>query len=208
MYLINRMRHFNGGDVKKTMGACVEVAAAATEVSGIPISVWTVNYHPFGAAVAWSARLESIAEYEAMTAKLGDSEDFLKLSEKVAKRMPGHATVDSLHQIVAGSLPETPAEYVALTQARAANSRRHEAAIWGAELAAAASKSLDVATAFAVGVYGAYGTMSWITAHPDAKSLDDTRTKMVADEALAAQMDAGGDLVQPDATQVLMRRIN
>ena len=207
MYIFNRVRPFGGQDVMKVMATSVEVAELVNEVTGLDVSVWNVMYHPMGGAIAWSARFESLASYEAMNEKLFASEDYLKLVQKLTTLMPG-MSVDTMNQVIAGTLGDKPAKYVTVVQGLAANSHQREAAEWGADLAIKAGKAMDVPTVFAVGAYGNYGALSWISSAEDAASLDDARNKLMADESIQSLVDDGGHLVQPGATQILLRRMN
>lgn len=206
MYLFSRVRAFDGRNSEKVITTAGELAADVAALTGIPVFTWQVMYHPTGSALAWSARVETMAQLEGANEKMAASDELRSKSEKIAELMGG-TPVDSLNQVVAGSLGDKPAKYVSVTTARAANSHQKEAVEWGADLAVQVSKALDVPVAFAVSAFGNYGTLSWISAVEDAAGLDDSRGKLMASESLQRLIDDGGHLVQSEATQILLRRL-
>lgn len=207
MYIFTRTRPFEGRNPKEAIEASVQIAEMVTEVTGNQVSVWSSLYHPMGNAITWSARVETLAQYEAMSDKVMSSDKVMKQLAKVSDLMPG-AMIDNMVQVVAGSLGPKPAKYVTIVQGQAANSHQREAVAWGADLAVKAGRAMDIPVVFAMGVFGNYGSMSWISSVEDADGLDDTRGKLIANETLQALIDEGGHLVQPYATQILLRRIN
>lgn len=50
--------------------------------------------------------------------------------------------------------------------------------------------------------------MAWITSSNDVATIDDARGKMMADAVLQDAIDDGSGSVQPEATNILLRRLN
>lgn len=206
MYIFGRMRSLDGRNTQAIMTGAVELAELVSSTIGIPIFTWQAQYGPTGNAVGWSMRVDSMAALEAANDTMAASAEVMTKSQALLDVWNG-VSIDTLNQVVAGSLGDTPAKYISVTSTRAAPGHQVDAAEWGAALAEKASESMDIPIAFVVGVFGSYGTLGWITALGDAAGLDETRGKLMADTSLAEMIDAGSDFVQADATNVLLRRI-
>ena len=207
MYIFSRQRSVNPASFRDAVGHAVGIAELVTDITGTEVFVWMSQFGPEGPAITWSSRVDSMSDLDTRSSQLMTSDAYAERIEEIDDSFTGAAT-DSLIEIVSGTLASTPTQYVAVTQALAAPGRIREAVAWGADLAEKASTTLDVPVAFGVGVYGPYGSMGWLAAHDDADSMDQSRAKMMADETLQTAIDDGGDLVQPHASQMLLRRLN
>lgn len=208
MYIFSRRRLIHPGRFRQAIGDGVAVATAVTELTDVPVMVWMSQYDPEGAAMIWSARFETMTEIDGAFAQLMESDGYQDQVEALDGLFEGQ-TVDSLIEIVAGGLGDTgPAPFVSVIQATAANGRQQEALAWGIDITEKAASALSLPVAFGVGVYGRYGSMGWITSYDDVATIDDARGKMMADAVLQDAIDGGSGNVQPDATNILLRRLN
>jgi hypothetical protein len=207
MYIFSRRRLIHPGRFRQALGDGVAVATTVTELTDVPVMVWMSQYDPDGAAMVWSARFETMTEIDGAFAELMGSDGYQDQVEALDGLFEGQP-VDSLIEIVAGGLGDAPAPLVSVVQAVAANGRQQEAIAWGVDIAEKAASALSLPVAFGVGAYGRYGSMGWITSYEDVATIDDARGKLMADAVLQDAIDDGSGNVQPDATNILLRRLN
>lgn len=207
MYIFNRQRMIDGAEVQKAMSEGPAIAEFVTELTGVAVSTWVSQFHPLGASMAWSARFESMAELDDKLAVMATSADYQKRAAKLDSFFEGQA-VDNLVQIVGGATADSPPSIVGVVQAEVANTHHREARAWGVETAVKVSKALDVPVAFGVAAYGPYAGMTWITSYQDASEIDQARSKLMVDDALQELIDEGGEFLQANPIQFLLRRIN
>jgi hypothetical protein len=207
MYVFSRFRPSEGTNNKAIHEGLIGVADMVRDVTGISVYVWQAQYHPSGNGWVSSCRVDSPAELETAWAAMANSSELAARMESIAGLMP-HPPVDSLDQVVAGTLGEQPARLVNITTARASNGQQQKAVTWGAELSARATEAIDVPVVFMLGAYGDYGTMKWLAGYETAADMDAARGKLMASETVRHLIDEGGEYVQTDAFAFMLRRVH
>ncbi len=207
MYIFSRFRPSEGRNNKAIHDGLVEVAEMVHDLTGVRVYVWQAQYHPAGNGWVASCRIDSFAELEAVWADMATSAELSDRIESISELMP-HPPIDSLDQILAGTLGEQPAHLVNITTARAANGHQQKAVTWGAELSARATETIGVPIVFTLGAYGDYGTLKWLASYETAADMDAAHGKMMASETLQHLIDDGGEYVQTDALAFMLRRVH
>ncbi|HEU4841627.1 MAG TPA: hypothetical protein VFT09_09300, partial [Ilumatobacteraceae bacterium] len=162
MYIVSRRRGINQARGRDALATAVEAGARAGEMLGMPVFVWSSLFSIEGAAVAWSARVEHLADAVAIDDTLFADDDFAGWVEENDGLFVG-SNADSIWQVVHGAPTGPPKQYLQATRAVCGNGTVSDAMALGVELAEAAAGITGVPVMFVTGVTGAYGAVGWLS---------------------------------------------
>ena len=164
MYIFNRSISANRSQLMEATAAAVEVAAMATKIGGIEVSVFGSVFGTPVNTIAWSSLVESQAQLQEATEKLLGNAEYL-------------AWVDS-HGDLFESAPTTGCRRSCLE------------------------------SAFAMEVYGAYGSVVWLTGADSMAELDALQQlQMSSAEYQALGVEAGSLFIEGSGANSLIQRI-
>jgi len=207
MYLFARRRSINPAHARAAIGPAVEAASRARDVTGLAIWVWNPVLSPEMGTVAWTTRVEHLAELQAADDKLMSSTEFGEWIEQNDSRFVGPLE-DSVLQVLHGTPADQPGAYVQVARATCANGSMSEAMGLGVEVADVASRVTGLATLFGAGVTGAYGGVAWLTGAPDLAAVQAANAALAGDDEWRKLIDRAGHAFQPGVTSSLLRRLN
>ena len=150
-------------------GAAIEVAGMVTSITGISVNVYLTRYGQPINNLRWSCRVESQTEMQKATDTLMADAGYVEWVGKHAHLFEV-APTDLLANVISSSGMENgPAAFYSVLTATAANGRMADAVAFGVRAQQFVAEATKLSTAFATGVYGAFGTVTWLTG---ANSMD------------------------------------
>lgn len=175
-----------------------ETRAAASEKMGIEISLWAAGFGAPIGAMAFTARVEGIADLAAKAAPLADDAAYQDLLARGADLMVGPPS-DSLATPLHGDLGDPPAvgSFAAVTSAAVANGKYAEAIGWGVEVAQHVTTVTGTPVGLMMQEYGQFGVLTWIGVSADAAGVDASMEAMNGDAAYIAKLSEAGDMFVP-----------
>jgi len=197
------------GPFDEMMAFAAGMRELVSDRSGREIALWSVSFGaPIGTLI-YSARVEGIADLQAIGATLmGDAEYHAKLA---AGRHLGTAPpVDGLATPIHGELGAVPpvGSVGVVTTATIANGKYAEAIGWGVEMAQYVESVIGSPTLFLMPDFGGFGQVTWISVTPDGASADAAGQKVNADAGYLGKIAAAGDLfAQGSGHRSLLTRI-
>ena len=208
MFIFNRSTTLNRHRMLEATMASIEVAALVTKITGVDINVFATRYGEPGNTMAWTCRVDSQAELDALTTKLMANEDYLAWIGSKSE-MFETATVDRLSSIISSTLtPEVKKYYTVLT-AQAASGQMGAAIDFGVRAQQLVAEKTGLATAFMTGVYGPFGTVGWITGGATMADIDKLWALQMGDadyHALVAE--AGPLFIETSGQTMLIEKLN
>ncbi|MEO6651239.1 MAG: hypothetical protein ABIP17_01110 [Ilumatobacteraceae bacterium] len=191
------------------MGWAMEMRAMASDTMGTEIGLWSAGFGmPIG-SLAFTARVEGIADLVEKAGPLGDD------TEYAAKLAEGEAHVtgppeDSLATPLHGDLGDPPpvGSYAVVTSAVIANGRYVDAVGWGIDVAEHVTSLTDMPVMLLLQEYGTFGQLTWIGGAADAAGVDASAAATNGDGDYIAKLSAAGELFVPGSgNRVLVTRI-
>jgi hypothetical protein len=208
MYIFNRSTTLNRHRLMEATGAAVEVAGMVSEITGMAVSVFASRFGQPLNTIGWSTRLESQAELQAATDKLIANEDYLGWISSHTELFEA-APSDQLSTVVSSTLAAEPKRFYTLLTAAAANGRLADAVAFGVRAQQFVADTTGMATAFMSGVYGAFGTVAWLTGADSMGELDDLVAMQMTNADYHALVAEAGPLFLPGSgTTGLIEKIN
>lgn len=197
MMLFNRQLNLHGSP-RQTMPWVAAVTEHVNKTTGIGATCWAGLFGVPVGAVAWSARLDSQADFVAATASLAADDAYQTLIEQSEAfvREPG---TDRLMEIVFGvptSIP--PVGAVALVTTATANVERIPDAIaWGADVMQHAQSIGGGSAYFGPSVFGQFGELGWLAVYDDMAACDKARVALNNDPGYMGKLGASAGLFVP-----------
>ncbi|MGI9624969.1 MAG: hypothetical protein ACR2PK_19230 [Acidimicrobiales bacterium] len=198
------------GAPSEVMPAAVAVTERVKDITGRDIGLWVGGPgFPVG-TLNWAMRIESHSD-------IGDIGDALnadsKFNDLVGAMMQyrGGDTVDAVRSLIHG----TPADdlppvgsMVSATTAQIANGNIAAAMQWGSEVAEMVTGITGSNVNFYRDLYGAFGSVSWLSGQPDGAGIDAAQAALAAAPEYLAKIDEGAPLFIPGtANQGIATRI-
>jgi hypothetical protein len=183
------------GDPAKTMAWASEVAAMASAKMGTDVSVWAAGFGAPLGAMAFTARVEGIADLMAKSAPLGgDAAYMAKVAE--GRAMMAGPPEDSLATPLHGELGDPPpiGSFAVVTNAVIANGKFAEAVSWGIDVAQHVTSLTGMPVGLMMQEFGTFGQLTWIGISADAAGVDATAAASAGDADYIAKLSAAGDL--------------
>jgi hypothetical protein len=175
-----------------------EIRAAASDVMGTEIGLWAAGFGAPVGALAFTARVEGVADLAAKAAPLADDSTYQHLLTKGAELVTGPAS-DSLATPLHGDLGDPPpvGSYAVVTNATIANGKYAEAVGWGIDVAQHVTSLTGLPVAMLMQEYGQFGVLTWIGISADAEGVDKSAQAMNGDADYISKLSAAGDLFVP-----------
>jgi len=189
------------------MAVAMEAATRASDIMGMPVSLWTPVFSAEINTAVWTATAEHLSAFETGGDALANSADFMDWIEQNDSMFQGSVD-DAVLQIVSGSAtPDEPPAYVNVTRAVAANGSVTEAMTMGVELAQVVERVTGMPMVFGTYVTGSYASVAWGAAVSDLDAAEAANAAMAASDELRKLIDSAGHVYQPGVTGTLLRRL-
>ena len=170
MYLFSRSTIATLGREFDAIPAAIEVGAMVTKITGREVNVFTAHFGAPGGSVMWSARADSLADLEEVTAKLMADPGYLEKLESMNGLFMTPAE-DRFARFITPPM-EATSKYYGVTSAAMANGKFADAMAFGIEAAEYIGKSLKAPSAFVKAAYGGFGDVTWITGFDTMAEVD------------------------------------
>lgn len=186
-----------------------EIRAAASSRMGIEIGLWAAGFGAPIGAMAFTARVDGIADLAAKAAPLADDAAYQDLLARGADLIVAPPT-DSLATPLHGDLGDPPpvGSYAVVTNATVGNGKYAEAVGWGADVSQHVTALTGMPITMLMQEYGPFGVLTWIGVSADAAGVDKSAQAMNGDADYIAKLSAAGDLFVPGSgTRSLATRV-
>jgi hypothetical protein len=196
MYVFNRIRTANAVDLPAARLLAPKIAAAASKVTGRPITAFETQFgHPGG--ISWSTIVKDMADLAEMSAKLASDPAIQAL---VTQGLPlwGLAE-DHLIFIVASSISSSENSYYASTSALPAPGKIADAIAYGIKVQEHVTKA-GFAGMFGSSVFGPFGEVGWLLGADSSGGLDAFQDFQHTDAGLASLIGEAGPLFVPGSS--------
>lgn len=209
MYLFSRSRRLEPRFARRGMAWASEMAAKATQTTGLEVSAWSEVFGPGVGTLSWTTMIPDLTALEQGMDKLAVDEEYWTAIEQGAELFSGF-TEDRLMQIIHGEPdPDRRPSYVAVVRARITNGHLVDGIGFGVEIAQKATAVTGHATAFVSAATGGYGEVAWLTGFEDIAQGQEGQAKLMADPEWLQMLDAkAGKVYQNDADQRMYRRLS
>jgi len=183
----------------------IDMAAEATAKMGTEVALWAGGIGAPVGSMAFTARVEGIADLAAKVAPLAEDADYQAKLAKGADIIVGPAT-DSLATPLHGELgaPSAVGSFAVVTNAQIANGQYAEAIGWGIDVAQHVTSLSGMPVMVLMQEYGPFGTLTWIGISEDAAGVDASTAATNGDADYVAKLSAAGDLFVPGSGQRMM----
>ncbi len=197
MQLFTRQLMTGGPEAEASTWAS-EMAAAASATMGTEVALWAVSFGAPVGAIAFTMRVDGIADLLAKAAPLAGDAGYQAKLAKGATIMVG-APEDSLATPLHGELGDPPpvGSMAVVTNAVVANGKYAEAVGWGIDVAQHVTSLSGMPVALLMQEYGAFGQLTWIGIGADAAAIDASATATNGDADYINKLSAAGDLFVP-----------
>jgi hypothetical protein len=179
-----------------------DMAAAASAKMGTEVALWRAGFGAPIGAMAFTTRVEGIADLMAKAAPLADDADYQAKLAKGAEIVVGPPQ-DSLATPLHGDLGDPPpvGAMAVVTNAVIANGRYAEAVGWGIDVAQHVTSLTGMPVGLMMQEYGAFGQLTWIGVGADAAAIDASAAATNGDAEYVQKLSAAGDLFVPGSGQ-------
>ncbi len=190
------------GPVAEAAAWATEMAAAASSKMGAEVALWSAGFGAPVGAMAFTVRVEGIADLMAKTAPLADDADYQAKLAKGAAIVVGPAQ-DSLATPLHGDLGDPPpvGSMAVVTNAVIANGQYEEAVGWGIDVAQHVTSLTGMPVGLMMQEYGTFGQLTWIGISADAAAVDASAAATNGDAAYIKKLSASGNLFVPGSGQ-------
>ncbi len=205
MYMFYRRGRIAGAEA---LGWAVEIAQAASEISGHQIDLWGTTYSEAFGTVSWTSWFEDLASLQAFSDKLNESDKYQQMAAKGTELIEGGVD-DGLMQLLAGAPdPEADPQFVSGVTAVGAAGNLERSVASGIEIAETASRITGLNTLFARAMTGPYGGIGWLTGYASMAEYEQAQNAMAADPAWIKLLDSteGAFVEDPTLTQATLYR--
>jgi len=179
-------------------GEATELALEAREVaakaSGLDLGLYMAGPGYPGNTFIFSAMVEDMATYAAAAGKLGESKDYLKISEKAVKHAIGPSE-NGIRSIVhmTGDAEIAVGDMLSSVTTQVRNGRYADAMAFGVEMTEYYNKGTGLDGAFLRSVAGDMGEVQWL-ARGSAADFDKAMAWEGSDAGYLERYESAGDL--------------
>jgi hypothetical protein len=207
MYLFARRRRVRVGHAREGFEWSVAMGQLVTEISGMPISVWTSAWSPEVGTIVWSTFSEDLAGLEALTDSIAADERYHELV--AAGESHFDATVDDRLSSVLYGAPGggTPPAYATSVRATIAAGRFAEGVGNAIVIAQGAEQRTGMPTMVTMELTGVYGTVSWLSGAPDIASVQAAGDALAGDPSWLEVVSTSSGCYVSGAEQLMYRRL-
>lgn len=197
MYIFGRSREANPQRYFEAVEAAVELGHMAANISGLQISVFATRYGEPGTTLRWSTRVESQAELQAAMDKLAGDPAYRKWLEAHAELFAGAPTSQLTSIVSAANITPVPRRFYTVLTATAANGKYADAIAFGVKGQQFVAEATGLTTMFGTSVFGAFGSVGWLTGADDASQLDELRAMEATNPGYHELVAEAADLFMP-----------
>jgi hypothetical protein len=174
------------------------MAAAASASMRSEVALWAVGFGAPVGAIAFTLRVEGIADLMAKAAPLADDADYQAKLARGADIVVG-APQDSLATPLHGDLGDPPpvGSMVVVTNAVIANGQYAEAVGWGIDVAQHVTSLTGMPVGLMMQDYGTFGQLTWVGVGADAAAIDASAAATNGDAEYIKKLSAAGNLFVP-----------
>ncbi len=175
-----------------------EMATLVTAKMGTEVAVWAAGFGAPIGAMAFTMRVEGIADLMAKSAPIAGDADYQAQLAKGADIVVG-APQDSLATPLHGDLGDPPpvGTMATVTTAVIANGQYAEAVGWGIDVAQHVTSLTDMPVSLMMQEYGTFGQLTWIGIGADAAAIDASAAATNGDAEYIKKLSAAGNLFVP-----------
>lgn len=175
-----------------------EMAGAASDKMGTEVALWAAAFGAPVGAIAFTARVDGIADLMAKAAPLADDADYQAKLAKGADIVVGPPQ-DSLATPLHGDLGDPPpvGSMAAVTNVVIANGQYAEAVGWGIDVAEHVTSLTGMPVGLMMQEYGTFGQLTWIGIGADAAAIDASAAATNGDAEYIKKLSAAGNLFVP-----------
>ncbi len=186
------------GPQAEALAWATEMAAAASAKMGTEVALWSVGFGAPVGAMAFTARVEGVADLMGKAAPLAEDADYLAKLAKGADIVVGPPQ-DSLATPLHGDLGDPPpvGAMAVVTNAVIANGQYAEAVGWGSDVAQHVTSVTGMPVGLMMQEYGAFGQLTWIGIGADAAAIDASAAATNGDADYITKLSASGNLFVP-----------
>jgi hypothetical protein len=185
-----------------------EIRAAASERMGTEISLWAAGFGAPLGALAFTARVDGLADLTSRAAPMQNDADYQAILAKGAELVAGPPQ-DSLATPLHGELGDPPpvGSFAVVTNAQVAGD--FAAAVgWGIDIAQHVTSLTGMPVGVMMQEYGPFGMMTWIGVGADAAAVDQSAAATAGDADYVNKLSAARDLFVPGSgTRALVTRV-
>ena len=209
MYIFSRATMLDRHQQMAAAGAAVEVAGMVSSITGLSVNVYLTRYGQPMNSLRWSCRLESQAEMQAATEKLLADGSYVEWVGKHS-HMFEVAPTDMLANVISSSGMEAgPSAFYTVLTATAANGRLADAVAFGVKAQQFVAEAPKLSTAFTTNVYGAFGTVTWLTGANSMEGIDSIDEMQMSNSGYHELVKEAGDMfVTGSGMTALIQKIN
>lgn len=185
-----------------------EICGVVKGVTGHDVQLWAAVYSPGFGTVSWTAWVEDLAQLEAIGDKLQADAGYAALVDRGTAYTDGSLDDSVLLPLHGAPSPTEDLQYVVGVQAVVAGGNAERAVTAGIGLAQRAEQITGRPTMFVQAATGPYGSVGWLTGHPNIGSVQAAQEALGADPDWIKLVDStdGCFVEDPSATQQLIWR--
>ena len=175
-----------------------EMAALVSAKTGTEVALWAAGFGAPIGAMAFTIRVEGIADLMAKTAPVAGDADYQTKLAAGADIVAGPPQ-DSLATPLHGDLGDPPpvGAVATVTTALIANGQYAEAVGWGIDVAQHVTSLTGLPVTVMMQEYGAFGQLTWIGVGADAAAIDASSAATNGDAGYIEKLSAAGNLFVP-----------
>ena len=183
----------------------IDMAGEATSKMGAEVALWSVGMGAPIGAMAFTVRVDGIADLTNRAAPLADDADYTAKLVAGAEFMVAPPN-DSLATPLHGELGDPPpvGSYAVVTNVQIANGQFAEAVGWGIDIAEHVTSLTSMPVGVMMQEYGPFGTMTFIGISADAAGVDASAAATRGDADYIAKLSAAGALFVPGSGQRML----
>jgi hypothetical protein len=197
------------GPAAETLSWATEIAAAASERMGREVSLWAAGFGAPVGAMAFTARVDGLADLAATTASMQTDASYQALVARGATFSVAPPQ-DSLATPMMGELGDPPpvGAYALITNSVMAGGKFAEAVSWATEMAQLATSITGMPVGLMMQQYGTFGQLTWIGVSADAAGIDASGAAIAGNADYIDKLAGAADLFVPgSATRSLATRL-
>ncbi len=208
MYIFSRSTIAALGRQFDAIPAAVGIAELVTKLTGDEVNVFTARFGAPQGSVMWSARMESMADLQAMTDKLMADAGYLEMLESMNGLFMAPAE-DRLGRVLTGPIEAASSKYYGITRAAMVNGKQADALAFGVKTAEYIGKSLGTQSAFTKASYGGFNDVTWLVGFDSEADVDAFADWEMSDSGYHDILAEAGDLfVENSGHQSLIEKIS
>lgn len=202
MLLFSRVATLQGSPAE-TMPWAMSMTEIVNRQDGPEVTLWQSLFGAPVGTFSWSALVESRAHLAELTGRLMSDDDYVDALDEVQDFVSPVPTMDYLRRYVAGTPSNGTPEIgsaVEMVTATPKPGRLADAMSFGPEIALKVGTITGNTSSFYLDAYGPFGTMSWLSFHPDLASVDAAQETLLTNDEYLSDVSKGTDLFSTESS--------